>query len=240
MRKLSGQDASFLYMETPTVHMHTVGTTILDPSTSPKRFDFRHLKRVVASRMHRLPPFRQRLLEVPLGLAHPLMVDDADFDLENHMHHIAVPAPGTEKELAAIVGHIASRQLDRAHPLWEMWLIEGLADGRVALVVKMHHCVIDGASGANLMANIMDLAPDQANPRPKAWKPEPLPSTIDLARHSLESSLVNPMQAGRLVYDTAAGAIKLRRVQRETALARKRTLPPLFPSAPPARPSARR
>ena len=83
MRKLSGQDASFLYMETPTVHMHTVGTTILDPSTSPKRFDFRHLKRVVASRMHLLPPFRQRLLEVPLGLAHPLMVDDADFDLDN-------------------------------------------------------------------------------------------------------------------------------------------------------------
>jgi WS/DGAT/MGAT family acyltransferase len=204
LRRLSGEDAIFVYGETPLMPMHTMGTVLLDPSGVPGGFDFERIARTVASRIHLIPPFRQRLLEVPLGLGHPVLVDDPDFDLANHLHRVAVPAPGGLRELAGIVGDLAGRLLDRHQPLWEMWAVEGLEGGRIALVMKMHHCMIDGASGSSQMAGLMDLTPD-ARPDPPAvpWSPAPLPSWLTLAARSAGSRLVGPARLGRLAFGTA-------------------------------------
>lgn len=205
-RRLSGEDAIFVYGETPLMPMHTMGTLLLDPSGVRGGFDFERVVETVASRIHLIPPFRQRLLEVPLGLGHPLLVDDPEFDLANHLHRLAVPAPGGLRELADIVGDLAGRPLDRHQPLWEMWLVEGLEGGRFALVTKMHHCMIDGASGSSQMAGLMDLTPDAPPPVPEPWSPAPLPSRLSLALRSAGSRLVGPRRLGRLALGTARGA----------------------------------
>lgn len=217
LRRLSGQDAVFVYGETQSMPMHTIGTLILDPSGVPGGFGFEQIRRTVASRVHLMPPFRQRLLEVPLGLGHPMLVDDPAFDVENHLHRLAVPEPGGMHELAEIVGDLAGRPLDRHQPLWEMWAIEGLAGGRIALVTKLHHCMIDGASGSSQMAGLMDLAPDAGPPKAPSepWSPAPLPSALALALGSAGSRLVSPLRLGRLVFGTAKGVLSRRRAQRE-------------------------
>jgi len=236
MRRLSGEDAVFVYAETPSMPMHTLGTTILDPAGAPGgAFGFDRIVATVASRLHLVPPFRQRLLEIPLGLGHPVLVDDPGFRIENHLHRIAVPAPGSLRELAGIVDDIAARPLDRSQPLWEMWVVEGLSDGRIALITKMHHCMIDGASGSSQMAQLMDLeasAPPPQLPRGR-WNPPPLPSALELARLSLGSRLVSPIWLGRLLLHTATGLRRRRRAQRENA--RGGPLPPLFEMPPPTR-----
>jgi WS/DGAT/MGAT family acyltransferase len=236
MRRLSGEDALFVYAETPSMPMHTLGTTILDPAGAPGgAFDFDRIVATVASRLHLVPPFRQRLLEVPLGLGHPVLVDDPGFRIENHLHRIAVPAPGSLRELAEIVGDIAARPLDRSQPLWEMWVVEGLSGGRIALITKMHHCMIDGASGSSQMAQLMDLeasAPPPQLPRVR-WSPPPLPSALELARLSLGSRFVSPIWLGRLLLHTATGLRSRRRAQREVA--RGGPLPSLFERPPATR-----
>jgi WS/DGAT/MGAT family acyltransferase len=218
LRRLSGQDALFVYAETPSMPMHTMGTLILDPTGVPGGFDFDRIVATVASRIQRMPPFRQRLLTVPLGLAHPVMVDDPEFRVERHLHRLAVPAPGGMRELAEIVGELAGRLLARDKPLWEMWAVEGLKDGRVALVTKLHHCLVDGASGSSQMANLMDTAPDAPAPEPDAaWSPPPLPSPLALARRSAGRRLVGPLWLGRLLRDSAKGVLARRRAETEVA-----------------------
>jgi diacylglycerol O-acyltransferase len=218
LRRLSGEDAIFVYGETPSMPMHTMGTVILEPSAVAGGFGFDRIVRTVASRIHRIPPFRQRLLQVPLGLGHPVLVDDPDFDLANHLHRLAVPAPGSLRELAGIVGELAGRPLDRHQPLWEMWAVEGLEGGRIALVMKMHHCMIDGASGSSQMAGLMDLAPDAAPAQPAGiWNPPSLPSPLSLAARSAGSRFVGPLRLGRLVFDTARGAWSRDRARRRIA-----------------------
>jgi WS/DGAT/MGAT family acyltransferase len=234
-RRLSGQDAVFVYAETPTMPMHTMGTTIIDGSDVSGGFGFDEIASTIASRLHQMPPFRQRLLEVPLGLGHPILVDDPDFDLSDHLHHIAVPAPGTLRELAALVSDLAGKPLDRSRPLWEMWAVEGLKDGRIALVTKMHHCMIDGASGSSQMAQLMDLEPNAEPPRPtRSWRPPPLPTDFELARESLGSRLVNPLEVGRLGLATFRGLRKRREAQLETA--RSGEEPPPFVEETPVTP----
>ena len=133
MQRLSGMDATFLYMETPDMHLHVVGTILLDPSTIPGNEDFlTRLKTVLAERIHLLAPFRERVVQVPFRMDHPVFVEDPNFDLESHIHHIGVPHPGTRRELYEVIGDIASHPLDRSRPLWEMWFIDGLDDGLVA------------------------------------------------------------------------------------------------------------
>lgn len=216
-RRLSGQDAMFVYAETSTMPMHTMGTIILDGSDMPGDFGFEEIMRTIASRIHLMPPFRQRLLEVPFGLGHPILVDDPEFDLANHLHRLAVPSPWTLRELAILVADLAAAPLDRDRPLWEMWAIEGLAGGRIALVAKMHHCMIDGASGSSQMAQLMDLKPDAEPKKPaQFWRPPPLPSSFQLARESLGSRFVGPLQLGRLAIDTVRGLRQRRNAQLET------------------------
>jgi WS/DGAT/MGAT family acyltransferase len=217
LRQLSGQDAVFIYGETPSMPMHTMGTTILDPSGVPGGFGFEQIAATVAARIHRIPPFRQRLLEVPFGLGHPLLVDDPDFRVENHLHRIALPAPGGMRELAEVVGDLAGRLLERSQPLWEMWVVEGLEGGRIALVAKLHHCMIDGASGSSQMANLMDLEPDVRVESAPPWNPPPLPATLPLVARSVGSGFVGPLQLGRLLFSTARGLRARRRVRSELA-----------------------
>jgi diacylglycerol O-acyltransferase / wax synthase len=164
MERLSGLDAGFLYMETPTLHMHTLKIAVIDPSTVPGGYSFPRVKEVLAERLHLLPPFRRRLVEVPLGLHHPVWIEDPDFDIDHHVLRTSVPPPGGVAELAAVVSGIASRQLDRGRPLWEVWVLEGLDDGNVGFVAKLHHSIADGVVAAELLTRVLDAAADAPAP----------------------------------------------------------------------------
>ena len=157
MRRLSGIDTAFLYLETPTTHMQVQAVMVLDPSTVPGGYSFEKIKAHLASRLPLLPEFRRRLAFVPFDLHRPVWFDDPDFDLDYHVRHIAVPAPGRPEQLADIVGDIAGRPLDRARPLWEFWVIEGVENDAVVVVARMHHATIDGVSGSSLLTSILDL-----------------------------------------------------------------------------------
>ena len=160
MERLSGLDASFLYLETPNLHMHVSMASVFDPATAPGGYSFARLRDRVSARIEGPSVFRRRLVEVPLRLGHPYWVDDVDFDIDYHLRRAALPSPGGMAELAALVGDVCGRQLDRAKPLWQMYLVEGLQDGRVAVITKIHHATIDGASGAELLGHLFELEPD--------------------------------------------------------------------------------
>lgn len=184
LERLSGLDAGFLYMETPTLHMHTLKIGIVDPASAPGGYSFDRFKEVLAARLHLLPPFRRRLLPVPLSLHHPLWLEDRDFDLDYHLRRVGVPQPGTQAELDELIGDIAGRPLDRSRPLWQMWVVEGLEGGRVAFVTKMHHAIADGAAASALLANVMSPDPvGEPTPPRRAWRGErPPPNLVLLAQ----------------------------------------------------------
>jgi len=190
MERLTGLDATFLYLETPTNHMHVAMTMVLDPSTMPGGYSFEKIKEFIGSRLHLVPPFRRRLMEVPFRLNHPIWVEDPDFDLDFHIRRIGAPAPGGRRELAEMAGQIAGTQLDRSRPLWELWVIEGLKQDRIGVVTKVHHSAIDGSSGAELMVHLFDLAPDAPAPEPPAERtPERIPSEVELVGFAAMSRL---------------------------------------------------
>ena len=204
MQRLSGMDASFVHMETPDMHLHVMGTVVLDPSTMPGGYSFDTIKNTIASRIHLIPPFRRRLVQVPFRLAHPVWIDDPDFDLDAHIHRIAVPAPHTMKELAEIVNDQASRPLDRNRPLWDMWVVEGLEDGHIALVTKIHHSAIDGVTGADMMVHLFDLEPEGAEVEPpdEDWQPDKKPSELELAAGAVGSMFTQPARLVRTLVKT--------------------------------------
>ncbi|MEE2035044.1 WS/DGAT/MGAT family O-acyltransferase [Rhodococcus chondri] len=166
MQRLSGLDAGFLYLETPNQPLHICGLIILDPGTVPGGYDFPALRAELAARLAAVPRFRMKIADSRFNPDHPVWVDDTHFDLDRHLHRIAVPAPGTRRELADLCGHIAAQPLDRSKPLWEMWLVEGLDDGGVAVFAKMHHAGVDGVTGAAMMAQLCSLEPDAPRPTP--------------------------------------------------------------------------
>jgi WS/DGAT/MGAT family acyltransferase len=188
VERLSGLDASFLYFETPSMHMHVAMTAIFDPSTMPGGYSFDKVKDFIASRLHLVPPFRRRVVEVPFRLNHPIWVEDPNFDLDYHIRRIGAPAPGGHRELAELAGQIASTPLDRSRPLWELYVVENLADGNIGVITKMHHCAVDGVSGAELMVNLFDLDPAgrELDP-PEQRQPEPIPSDVELVGHAVAS-----------------------------------------------------
>ncbi len=194
MRRLSGMDAAFLYLENAGVTMQVQALMLLDPSTVPGGYSFEKVKAHLAERLPLLPEFRQRLAFVPFDLHRPVWFHDPDFDLDYHVRHIAVPEPGTMDQLMEIVGGIAGRQLDRSRPLWEFWIIEGVENGAVAVLARMHHATIDGVSGASLATSILDLEPAPSAPPPlDDWQPEHRPSDLELLRHALTSRARRPM-----------------------------------------------
>jgi diacylglycerol O-acyltransferase / wax synthase len=167
VNRLRGLDGAFLALESPTTHLHILGALVFDPTDVPGGVDFRRIRAMVADRVPLVPPFRQRMVEVPFGLQHPAMVDDPEFDIDYHVRRASLPAPGGLDELADLVADVASRPLDRRRPLWEFHVVEGMEHGHVAVVPKVHHSIIDGVSGAEVMAAFFDLSADpDPVPRP--------------------------------------------------------------------------
>ena len=156
MDKLSALDAEFLHLEDGSVHMAIAGACVFaDPAPG-----IDELEALVASKMHLIPRYRQRVRTVPFELGRPVWVDDPEFDLGFHVRHTALPAPGDDAAFCRLMGRLMSQDLDRDRPLWEAWLVEGLAGGKWALVFKVHHCMVDGIAGVGLLTALLDLAPD--------------------------------------------------------------------------------
>ena len=182
MQRLSGVDAAFVYMETPTNHMHVGLIGVFDPAAMAGGYSFAKVRALVESRLSLVPPFRRRLREVPFRLQHPVWVEDQGFDLDYHLRRAALPAPGTDAELGEFAADVFGRSLDRRHPLWEMYVVEGLQGGLFAVVTKIHHAAIDGVSGAEVIARLLDVEaePSAPAPDPVAWHPDPVPTDLQL------------------------------------------------------------
>ncbi len=212
MRRLSGVDADLLYAETPNAHLHVGALLILDPSTSATPFGVESWRMLIESHLEELVPLRQRLAEVPFGIDRPYWVDDPHFDLGRHVRRIAVPAPGGSKELGALVGDLCSYKLDRTAPLWEMWFIEGVENGRIAVLFKAHHCAMDGMTGALMLGHL--LTPEPVEPRldgPR-WQPAPgqtIPSPFERFAAGLRHVAATPWEARTPLRDTVRSIRKL-------------------------------
>jgi len=183
MQQLTSLDAQFLNVETATTTGHVGAVLVLDPSTGPDgRLSFEDFRDLWAARLHLVPLLRQRLVEVPLSLGVPYWVDDAHFDLEYHLREIGLPPPGDDNQLAEQVSRIHARSLDRSRPLWEAYLVQGLDGGRAAVYTKVHHAVIDGISGAEILAAILDVTvePREVEPPQREWEPERMPGPATL------------------------------------------------------------
>jgi WS/DGAT/MGAT family acyltransferase len=194
--RLAAQDAQYLYLERPNQHMHVGGLCILDPSTRPDgRLRFEDVAAVITSRLHLVPRFRQKVVFVPGNVGRPVWVDDAGFDVDFHLRRAALPPPGGRRELADFVQRVASRPLDRSKPLWEIYVIEGLEDGLVAGLSKVHHCMIDGMGGVDIASVLFDFSPEPQVLAPQPWSPDPEPSRADLLRDAVRDQAVNPVSA---------------------------------------------
>ncbi len=189
--RLSAQDASFLHQEDSSSHMHVGAVTIFE-GPPPSYADFAdHIR----SRLHLVPRYRQKLAVPPLETGRPLWIDDPDFNLEYHLRHTALPSPGSEEQLRALAARVHSQQLDRKKPLWEMWLVQGLEDGRFALLTKAHHALVDGIAGVDLATVILDLTPVPA-PVPhggEPWAAQPEPTPAQLAARGVTEMIRTPL-----------------------------------------------
>ena len=192
--RLSGLDASFLHMEEGPAHMHVASTSIFEGS--PPAYD--EFRDHIASRLHLVPRFRQRLRFVPYGLGRPVWVDDPQLNLDYHVRHTALPPPGSEEQLRNLAARIFSQRLDRSKPVWEMWLVEGLEGDRFAVIGKSHHCLVDGVSGVDITTVMYDLEPDPgSHPPPPTWIPRPEPSDAQLLADALLERATSPQEMVR-------------------------------------------
>ena len=204
MQQLTGLDASFLAMETSTVFGHVGSVCLLDPSTAPEPLTLDRLTRLIEDRLPLIPPFRRRLVEVPLGLDQPYWIDDPDFDIEFHVRELALPAPGDDRQLAEQAARLHARPLDRDRPLWELYLIHGLSGGRMAIYTKVHHAAIDGVSGNDLLSAVLDLSPQGRPAQEQApWRGDPEPSSLGLLVRGAVALTGHPLRAWRVGYALA-------------------------------------
>lgn len=196
--RLTALDSSFLALETPGVHLHvgSVGIFDLGPLLGADGgLDFGTILALVGAGLHRTPRFRQRIERVPL-IGHPVWVDDAHFNLAYHVRHTALPAPGDERQLKRLVGRLMSQKLDRAKPLWELWFVEGLEGGRLAVISKIHHCLIDGVSGVDLLSAFMGRDPEhRLEPGEHRYLPRPAPGGLRLLADEAWRRAVAPARA---------------------------------------------
>ena len=199
--RLSSTDASFLHQEGPESHMH-IGALVLAEGPAPAFDDFLDL---IRSRLHLVPRYRQRLHFPPAASGRPLWADDTDFNIEYHVRHTALPAPGSQEQLQHLCARIFSQQLDRSKPLWELWLMEGLDDGRFGLLTKAHHAMVDSIAGVDLGTVMFDLAPQTTviGDGLEPWEPDPKPSPVDLMSAGVKSFV----RAGAEITAQALGAL---------------------------------
>jgi WS/DGAT/MGAT family acyltransferase len=195
-QRLSVLDASFLYLERGGVHMHVAGLVILDPKTREGgTLRAEDLANLIQDRIHLVPRFRQKAVFPPFGLGRPVWVDDEDFDVEFHLRRAALPTPGGKKELADFVQRVHSRPLDRSKPLWEMYFIEGLEDGYVAVLSKSHHAMIDGISGIDIATVMFDLTPEPQEIQRKPWVPEHEPEPREVLIEAVRDQVTHPFMS---------------------------------------------
>lgn len=215
--RLSAQDASFLHAERPETPMHVGGLCVLEAGPlfdDAGRFRIDDFRRHVESRLHLVPLFRKKLMEVPFGQGRPVWVDDASFDVSYHVRITALPAPGNEEQLKLLCSRLQSHLLDRSKPLWELWVVEGLEGGRVALIQKTHHALVDGVSGVDVATVLLDFTPEPAEYPHEPWVPAPAPNPVQLLAESLWQRGTEPTELVRSVRAAMRGP---RRAFRRTA-----------------------
>ncbi|GAA2375170.1 wax ester/triacylglycerol synthase family O-acyltransferase [Gordonia sihwensis] len=231
MERLSGLDASFLYLETPEQLMHVCSVMVMDKSTVPGGYSFATFRATLDERVRRVPQFTRRVRRVPLDLGHPVWVKDEHFAIDHHLHRMALPAPAGHAELMEMCGHLAGLPMDRGRPLWEMNVIEGYRgeDGEEKLVVftKMHHATVDGASGANLISYLCSLEPDAP---PLATDEIPMdgrsPGSLELFGRGIVSTLSRPLSIPKMLSPTLGLITEtVSRAQHGTAMAPPLTAP---------------
>jgi diacylglycerol O-acyltransferase len=193
--RLTGLDASFLHLERDSAHMHVAGCSVFTGDAPA----YEELSAAIESRLHLVPRYRQRLAFVPLDQGRPVWVDDPHFNVRYHVRHTALPRPGGEPQLKRLAGRVFSQSLDRSRPLWELWLVEGVADGRFALLSKTHHALVDGVSGVDIATVLFDTSPEPlpVAPPENEWVPRPLPSSAQLLADSLLERATVPGELAR-------------------------------------------
>lgn len=190
--RLTSIDAGFLHQEDGGAHMHIGGLGVF-AGPPPTGEEFREH---IASRLHLVPRYRQKLASMPFGTGRPLWVEDPDFRVGYHVRHTALPSPGSDQQLLTLTSRILSQRLDRTKPLWEMWLVEGLADGRFAIVAKTHHAMIDGVGGVDLLTALFDIAPEGTRLEPEQWFAADPPGTVELLVHGAKGVVRNLVRLG--------------------------------------------
>lgn len=193
--RLTPLDASFLHVEDSVTHMH-IGSVSIMEGPAPAYEEFRD---GVAAKLPMVRRYRQVVRTVPLDLGRPVWVDDPYFNAEFHIRHTALPNPGNDAQLHNLVGRVMAQQLDRDRPLWEMWMVEGLTGGRWAIISKVHHCMVDGVSGSELMGLILDTVPEPAEVEPLPWIPSLPPASWELALDAVTGLLTSPLEMRRMV-----------------------------------------
>ncbi len=238
MEPLDGLDASFLSLEAGNSRLHVAAVLVLDPPEGKRSLfspstRFAQVRRLVFRRLHLVPQLRQRAVRVPFGLHHPVWADDPEFDLDDHLRRASIPAPGGRRELDDLVADLLSRPLDPDRPLWEMVVVEGLEGGRSALVAKLHHAILDGVSGASVLAAFLDLGPrDRVVPfAEEPWDPDPLPSGATLLRYAASGLVRQPEALVDTFIDGVDAMVGVAGHNRELAAAGSSPPPALF-SAP--------
>jgi len=205
--RLSALDSSFLLFEDGCSHMHVASTATFDggPLTRPDGgLDIARIRDFINGRLHRIPRYRQKLAYVPIQ-NQAVWVDDDRFNLAYHVRHTSLPRPGDERQLKRLSARIASQQLDRGKPLWEVWFVEGLADGRFAMISKVHHCMVDGVSGVDLLEVLLDISPDATHEEAPVYIPRGVPRSLELLRDEVLDRVTAPLQlAGRFLRNPLA------------------------------------
>ena len=199
--RLSPLDVSFLYMETPTTAMHVGGVATFEPPQ--EGFDYDRLVDLISERIALVPRYRQKVRWIPGRLANPVWVDDADFDVTYHVRRSALPKPGSDAQLRELVGRLMGRRLDRGRPLWEIYLVEGLEGGRVGVITKTHHAMVDGVAAVDIGTVILDVTPEPREVPEDEWRPARPPGAASLVVGALTDYIKRPTQA----LDTARSAV---------------------------------
>ena len=201
--RLTGLDSSFLHLERDAAHMHVAGCMVFDGDAPT----YDELVGQISSRLHLVPRYRQRLAFVPFNQGRPVWVDDPHFNIAFHVRHTALPSPGDEAQLKRLAGRVFSQALDRSRPLWEIWLVEGLSDGRFAMLSKTHHALVDGVSGVDIFTVLFDTSPDPmpVAPPDHEWVPRPLPTGAQLLADALRERTTVPAEIVRGVRATLRG-----------------------------------
>lgn len=227
VKRLGGWDAVLLYNETPNLHQHTLKVAVVDASAADGAFSFEAFRRGFSRRLHLLEPLRYQLVDIPWQLHHPMWLENCEVDLDYHLRRIEVLAPGGRRELDAAIGAVAATPLDRSRPLWEFYFVEGLADGRIAIIAKVHHSLADGVASANLLARSLDL-PDADDERDLPDS-DPHPSNAELLRTAARDHLDQLRELPELLAYTVAGIRRVRRNKRRVpGMAHNFSPPPTF------------